>query len=205
MRSSAAIFSFCATLVSGAAAAAGQSQCLDAVFSALRPTQFVTADVAVSKTVPALAQPLVSRGRVTVTPAGGLIWRTVFPFEQTTVFGKRQTGRTDESGNLVVTESPAASRILQVFSRDAAAQRARFEEQFFLSCSQKGATATLIATPRHESVKNYLTEVSVTVDRVLRRALITQPDGTISRIAFSAHRFSDEPAVEDLALLERVQ
>lgn len=205
MRSSAVTPIFCAALFSGSALADAPSQCLDTVFAALHPTQYVSADFEVNKTVPTLAYPLISRGRVTIAPTGGLIWHTVFPFEQTTVFGKNKTGRTDESGNFVVTESSTASLILEAFQLDVNTQRMRFQEQFFLSCSQKGAVTTLIATPRHDSIKGYLTEVSITVDQVLRRALITQPDGTISRIGFSVHRLIDVPSAEDRALLDRVQ
>lgn len=193
------------TLAGSPALCSESDACLDAVFAAMHPKSVITARFEVQKNLAGIDRTLTSRGYVTILPEGGLIWQTDFPFMQTVVFGRLKTARRDDDGPWQVQPAPAGVRILQEWTAAAATQRSRFQERFFLSCSRNNQQATLIASPKHGSVQSFLSEMSLTTDTVLRRALITSPDGSISRIHFSEHQWLDVPSAHDQALFEQVQ
>lgn len=175
------------------------------LFQALWPQGVVHAQFEVTKEVPGVPVPLVSRGNVTLAPNRGLIWETLEPFVGVQIFGVKKSARSDETGRLTVSDNAPSSHLMEELSGDKTLSQKRLLERFHLSCSVRGDKTSAILSPRDNLLQTYLSEASIRVGRVIEEAVLYTPDGKRTRIAFSKQHVDSTPTVRELKYFEAVQ
>ena len=180
--------------------------CLRSFADALQPQARLTADFRMQKHVPGVSRPLPGKGRVVSDPSEGLIWETTFPLQHVRVFGKKRYAATDEKGELRVQDHQAANFMSELASQSPRELVTRLNRSFFVSCSQKDKSYSLILSPKNGTLANYLTEFALAAqDGKITHATITQADGTITRLQFDNVKLPAEVSAHDNDLFARVR
>ena len=175
------------------------------LFQALWPQGVVHAQFEVTKEVPGISVPLVSRGNVTLDPERGLIWETTEPFAGIQIVGIKKSARSDETGHLTVSDNAPASRLMEELSGDRTPSQKRLLERFHLSCSVRGDKTSAILSPRDNLLQSYLSEASIRIGRIIEEAVLYAPDGNRTRIVFSKQHVDSTPTARELKYFEAVQ
>lgn len=192
-------------LFSLSAAQGADEACLRAFAQTLAPASPLTADFSMSKRVPGVNRPLPAGGRLVTDPGRGLIWETSFPLEEVRVFGKARYGVTDEKGVLQIRDLPT-DQIAALLTQTPEELLASLKSRFFVICTQKRDSASLILSPKPGTLAEHITEIALHAhSELLTRVSITQPGNAVTHITFTNATRPASISDKDAALFEKVR
>ncbi len=192
---------------SAVSAAAGDiKSCLHEFARAMTLEAPLEAHFSMTKRLTGLDAELPARGSVFIAPGEGLIWQTDFPLQQTRVFGHTKSASTDDKGVFSVKENRFAGNVAQLATMTEKEIINNLSTGFFLDCTKTAFGVRLIASPRTGNLTNLITEIAAqTQGERLQRVLITQTEGTVTRIHFEDIRTPAQISEERKKLLELVR
>lgn len=159
--------------------------CLRDFATVLQPEHSFSTDFRMKKHLPGLNTPLPAQGRAVFAPEQGLIWETTFPLQDVRVFGKERFAASSDTGEMIVREIQSTGRIAELMMQPREALLKALEQTFFVTCSKKQGTYSVILSPKPGTLAKFLTEVALqSSENRLQQVTITQADGTVARITF---------------------
>ena len=140
-----------------------------------------------TKTVAALANPLVSNGVLGLSAKHELVWQTVRPLKSTLVIGAnglRQFNRNDQLVNELA--NPVATQMAQVFLSLLSGNTAALKTSFMQSLTCEGDNWQLNLVPATDELKNMLESLTLTGAENIEKISFREARGDQTEILLSA-------------------
>ncbi|TDR30752.1 LolA family protein [Hydromonas duriensis] len=170
------------------AQAAGDAQLLSKIANLAAKPEAMSANFTQTKQIKGFRSPAVSSGNIILARQKGMLWRTLTPFQS--VLKITETGIVETQGNQVnqIASGQGLKNVTKVMSSLLSGDFSDLQQYFSYTGSIQSKSWVLHLTPKDSQMSRKISNIQLSGDSFVKRAVIYETNGDVSTIVFTNTR-----------------